>query len=133
MAGGTTPSAETQEQLNAHIEGFLQRVFYVCFTNPARSFEEIVAAVPEHLAYLQRLEEEEKLFAAGPLLDKEGRFTGPGMLVYRAGSLDEARAIAEGDPMHARGLRTFELRPWQVNEGVYRLRIRYSTGTYTVD
>ena len=43
--------------------------------------------------------------------------SGGGLIVYRAGSLDEARALAEADPMHRDGKRSFTLRRWLINEG----------------
>ena len=39
-----------------------------------------------------------------------------------------ARAIAEADPMHARGARRYRIRPWLLNEGSLTLRVTYSDG-----
>jgi hypothetical protein len=48
------------------------------------------------------------------------------VLVLRARSLAEARAIFDVDPFHALGLRTYQLWPWQVNEGSFELRVSLS-------
>jgi uncharacterized protein YciI len=62
------------------------------------------------------------------MLDDDYRFAGPGLLVLRAKSFAEARAVADADPFHARGIRTYRLVPWQVNEGSIELRLTLSDG-----
>ncbi|MEF3310675.1 YciI family protein [Paenibacillus sp. GYB004] len=62
---------------------------------------------PAHLDYLDRLYKENKVVMAGPFTDKKG-----GMVIYRADSPEEARALAEADPVVAEGARTLELREW---------------------
>ena len=46
--------------------------------------------------------------------------------MLRAGSAEEARAIAEADPFFVNGLRTFELKEWTVMEGTLGLRVNLS-------
>ena len=46
------------------------------------------------------------------------------MVITRAGSLAEARKIAEEDPA-----RSFTVRPWLLNEGTFTLKERYSDGS----
>jgi len=62
---------------------------------------------PAHLDYLDKLYKENKVVMAGPFTDKKG-----GMVIYRADSPEEARALAEADPVVAEGARTLELREW---------------------
>lgn len=62
---------------------------------------------PAHLAYLDRLHRENKVVMAGPFTDGKG-----GMVIYRADSYEEARRLAEADPVVAEGARTLELREW---------------------
>ena len=52
---------------------------------------------------------------------------GTGMIVYRAASMDEARSIADADPMHTSGARTYVLRKWLINEGSLSLNVGLST------
>ena len=53
---------------------------------------------------------------------------GAGLIVYRAGSMAEAKRLAEDDPMHRGGARGFTLRKWLVNEGSVSLSVGLSTG-----
>jgi hypothetical protein len=51
------------------------------------------------------------------------------MIVVRATSLDEARGIAEADPLVARGVDQYELREWRLTGGATsRIQIGQVTG-----
>ena len=50
------------------------------------------------------------------------------MVIVRAKSLEDAHAIASADPMHQRGVRQFEIRPWLLNEGSMTIRVSFSDG-----
>jgi len=62
----------------------------------------------EHGAHLAKLDQQGKLALAGPFLDRFG-----GAIVLRAANLDEARRLAEDDPMVRGGFETYELVPWK--------------------
>jgi hypothetical protein len=47
---------------------------------------------------------------------------GEGLFMYRADSIDEARKLAEADPMPSSGARDFTVREWMVNEGTHSIR-----------
>jgi uncharacterized protein YciI len=64
---------------------------------------------PDHLAYLDQLAEQGKIFAKGPFTDGSG-----GMVVYIADSLEEAREMAERDPYVVHGVRRLELHEWKI-------------------
>ena len=68
-----------------------------------------------------------KLAFAGPMSDESGEeMQGMGMMVYRAASFEEARALAENDPMHKAGARRYTLRKWMINEGSLTLSVGLS-------
>ena len=88
------------------------------------------AVLEEHLAYQVTLEEDEKLFAAGPLLREDGEMAGIGLIIVKAGILDEAKEIANQDPFHQSGLRAYKIWPWKINEGGIDLKIRFAAGSF---
>jgi hypothetical protein len=49
--------------------------------------------------------------------------------VLRAESLEAARAIADGDPMHRDGVRSYEILPWLMNEASFTLKISLAAQT----
>ncbi len=62
---------------------------------------------PQHLEFLERSEQEGKVFARGRFEDGAG-----GLVIYQAESLEEARSIAESDPYITSGARSLELHEW---------------------
>lgn len=96
-------------------------------TSTAISLEAVKENLAEHRAYLRDLEERNILFGAGPLWTDDGQyFEGDGLLIYRAASVLEATAIAQADPMHRSGARTFKIRPWLLNDGSITIRVTLS-------
>jgi uncharacterized protein len=111
----------------ARSRGALAAEFFVARSIPVGSPEAIAKAVPDHLAYQGELEARGALVLAGPLSDGAGRDrSGESLIVYRAASIEGARELADGDPMHSSGLKTYDLRAWLVNEGALELSLRLS-------
>jgi uncharacterized protein YciI len=124
--------ADLEETIKRLTQGLLHKELYLYHTVPAAPLSEIQKHLPEHLEYQLRLEKEGIMFAAGPLANEDGTLAG-GMIVVRAPSFAAARAIAEADPMHRAGARTFTLRRWTVNEGALSVRVHYSDQTVKID
>lgn len=108
--------------------GLLAKQFYVINTKPTNGMGPIFENLNKHLAYQGELERKGIMFAAGPLQDENGPgWAGEGMVIIRAESPAAARAVAEADPMHKSGARSFTVRPWLMNEGSLTLRVTGST------
>ncbi|WP_424831507.1 YciI family protein [Ruegeria sp.] len=117
----------------AKSRGALALELYVVHSTPAKAPEDVKASLPDHLAYQARLERLGQLAFAGPMSDESGdHMQGMGLIIYRADSLEAARKLAEDDPMHKSGARSFVLRRWLINEGSLTLTVGLSTGTSTL-
>lgn len=113
----------------AKSRGALALELYVAHSTPARAPEDVKASLPDHLAYQAQLEHSGHLAFAGPMSDETGEhMQGVGLIIYRAESLEAARKLAEDDPMHKSGARSFVLRRWMINEGSLNLSVGLSTG-----
>jgi len=111
--------------------GYLAKQLYVIFTTPAKGIAPVMANLGVHLEFQRQLELDGIMFAAGPQwTDDEREWEGDGMVVIRAASIAEARAIAARDPMHVSGARTFKVRPWLVNEGTMTIELGFATGRF---
>ena len=97
--------------------GFVAKLFYLMQTTPVRGLDAVFASLPAHLQYWVDLEKRGVLLAGGPLLpeDLSQDYKGDGLVVFRAGSLEEAQHISAQDPMHLSGARQFTVTPWLVN------------------
>ena len=119
----------TEYRDTAAARGALALELYIVDSTPSGDPEAVKAALPDHLAYQREMEQKGRLVLAGPVSDLTGEeMQGTGMIVYRAASMEEARALAEADPMHKAGARRFTLRKWLVNEGSLTISVGLSTG-----
>lgn len=70
--------------------------------------DKIQAIRPVHRQYLTSLISQGKLAVSGPFTDDSGA-----LIVYEAGSKEEAEEILKGDPFHANGIFVrWVIRPW---------------------
>lgn len=117
----------------ARSRGALALELFAVTTFPAKDGADLGDVLPDHLAYQKRLESAGSLVLAGPLSDESGtQIEGAGLIIYRAATIEDARALADGDPMHARGARSYSLRRWMINEGSLTLSVGLSTGKVTL-
>lgn len=111
----------------ARSRGALALELFVVQSTPAGDPAAVKAALPDHLDYQAKREAEGALVFAGPMSDESGdEMQGIGLIVYRARSFEHARELAEADPMHRTGARSFTLRKWLINEGSLTLSVRLS-------
>lgn len=108
---------------------FLGKEMYLVVTRPVRSDMITDALLKAHLDNQIDLERRGIMFAAGPLYARDADKPEAGMFVLRAGSFEEAAAIADGDPLHKAGARTYTLQKWRVNEGSITITVNYSDQT----
>ena len=121
----------TADEVREACEGMLRLQLYAVFTRPAKGMKAVMEMLEEHLQYQISLEKRGIMFGAGPFwTDDEREWRGEGMVVIRAESLAAARVIAAEDPMHLSGARTFEVRPWLVNEGTLTITLNHSTCSF---
>ena len=112
--------------------GSLAMELFVIETAPTGDMDLLKSTLPDHLAYQANMESAGHLVMAGPVSDPTGEeMQGAGMIIYRAKDMDEAHKLAQGDPMHSTGARTFTVKKWLVNEG--RLSFTINLSSQTVD
>lgn len=70
----------------------------------------------QHLAHLGKMGESGKMVIAGPFGDQADESM-RGMCLYRVGSVEEARTLAENDPMVKAGRLKVEVLTWYVEKG----------------
>ena len=108
----------------------LKKRLWVVITKAAAPPEAMSPLLEAHLQHQIRLEKDGIMFGAGPLSNADGTPTGTGMIIIRAESEAEARRVADEDPFHAQGLRTYTLQQWSLNEGRLNITIDFSDQSY---
>ena len=81
---------------------------YLHMIDPEKNKE----VLPRHIEYLDKLDQEGKIFARGPFKDGSG-----GLVVYIANSFEEAEVLAGNDPHVIEKVRRLELKEWNVWQG----------------
>jgi uncharacterized protein YciI len=76
----------------------------------------VEALQKQHIAHLEAMSQAGKMVIAGPLGDQADP-TLRGVCLYRVGSVDEARALAEQDPAVKAGRLRVEAMTWWVGKG----------------
>ncbi len=117
LSGAALPAQNAKETPKAQDVGpggFEMTTYYVGFLykGPKWSAEqtpEVAKTMEGHMANIRRMGDEGKLLIAGPFTDG-GELRG--LYVFRAGSMDEARALVETDPAVKTGRFRFEIHPW---------------------
>ncbi|MEM9938285.1 MAG: YciI family protein [Pseudomonadota bacterium] len=115
-------------EIQERVSKFLNMELYIYETRVAGDPQLVVDNLMAHLDYQVELQDAGIMFGAGPL-QEEGAPSFPpvaGMIIVRAASFEEARAIADADPMHSSGARTYTLRKWTMNEGSLDLTVKFS-------
>jgi uncharacterized protein YciI len=70
-----------------------------------------------HLAYMSTLQRQGKLLVAGPFQDDS---VWSGIVMYRVGSVDEAKQLAAGDPAVKAGRLVIDAHPWVTFKGILK-------------
>jgi uncharacterized protein YciI len=123
--------AWNEYKAEAKTRGALAMELFVISTKPVGDMALLKKTLPDHLAYQQQMEASGSLVMAGPISDETGELmNAEGMIIYRAESLAAARLLADGDPMHSAGARTYEIRKWLVNEGKLSLSMSLSNQNF---
>ncbi|HIF59200.1 MAG TPA: hypothetical protein EYQ26_06855 [Rhodospirillales bacterium] len=113
--------------------GLLAKKLYVVFTSPVNGLGPIMEVLDEHLAYQNKIQDEGIMFGAGPFSDDaEQNWDGDGMVIIRADSMAAAKVIADNDPMHKAGARSYKIRPWLLNEGKVTVDLTFSNKSMVI-
>lgn len=88
--------------LNNEENEFIRYVILLSHANAKNMTEQLIRG---HVTHLKELDEKGQLVLCGPFQNYKG-----GIIIIKAGSPDEARAIAEMDPFVKSGAETYEIR-----------------------
>lgn len=107
----------------------LKKTLFVALNHVVAPTSEIAPFVADHLVYMNKLEAEGLLWASGPFIE-EGVLVGDGLTILSTSTIEAADSLMREEPLIKRGLRTFELRKWELREGRMTITLRASTSAY---
>ena len=127
----TSMSNDINQTVDKLLAPMLKKTLFVAISRVAAPASAIEPFVAEHLAYMNALEAEGRLWASGPFIE-EGVLVGDGLTILSTSTLEEARLAMEEEPLIKRGLRSFELRKWELREGRIDISLRASVSRYSL-
>jgi uncharacterized protein len=119
------------DKISTLLAPMLKQRLFVALSTAQASAEQMLPHVAEHLEYMNSLEEKGVLFASGPFIEP-GVLVGDGLTILQTNTPEEARALMENEPLIKLGLRTFELRPWELREGQISVTLNISKSNFSL-
>ena len=124
------PADMSIEDLQARM---LKKKLWVVMTKAVAPLEEVRRHLKAHLEHQIMLEKSGIMYGAGPATRPGETAASFGLIIIRAKDEAEARRIADADPMHASGVRKYELYSWSLNEGRIGITLNFSDQSFTFD
>jgi uncharacterized protein len=124
-------SNDSWKAVEGLLSPMLKKTLFAAINRVAAPASAIEPFVGEHLTYMNALESEGNLWASGPFIE-EGVLVGDGLTILSTSTIEEARLVMEEEPLIKRGLRTFELRKWELREGQIDISLRASVSRYSL-
>jgi uncharacterized protein len=124
------PSSLTIEELHARM---LKKRLWVVITKAVAHPDEVKRHLKAHLEHQIALEKAGIMYGAGPATMPGHAAASFRLIIIRAESEAEARRIADADPMHSSGVRSYELYAWSLNEGRISVTLNFSDQTFGFD
>jgi uncharacterized protein YciI len=111
----------------------LKKPLWVVLSKPAAPPAEMARHLKAHLEHQIRIEKAGIMYGAGPATKPGDAAPSFGLIIIRAKDEADARRIADADPMHAAGARTYELYAWSLNEGRIGIKLNFSDQSFSFD
>jgi uncharacterized protein len=124
-------SNDSRKSVEAILSPMLKKTLFVAINRVAAPASAIEPFVAEHLAYMNALEVEGRLWASGPFIE-EGVLVGDGLTILSTSTIEEACQAMEDEPLIKRGPRSFELGKWEPREGRIDISLRASVSRYSL-
>lgn len=118
------------EELRARM---LKKKLWVIMSRAVKPPEEVAKHTRPHLEHQIKLEKDGIMYGAGPATRPGEERPAFGLIIIRARDEAEARRIADSDPMHATGVREYDLYSWSLNEGRVGVTLNFSDQTFRFD
>jgi uncharacterized protein YciI len=108
----------------------LKKRLWIIMTKAVAPLEEVRGHLKAHLEHQIALEKAGIMYGAGPATKPGETMASFGLIIIRAKDEADARRIADSDPMHASGVRKYDLYTWSLNEGRIEVTLNFSDQTF---
>ena len=120
---------DPKEDVSELLAPMLKKTLHVALVKALATSDEMLPFAVDHLRYMNELEARGVLFASGPFV-QQGVIVGDGLTILNTGDAAAARRLMEEEPLIKRGMRSFELRKWDLREGRIPINLRLSRSAF---
>ncbi|MGB8403750.1 MAG: YciI family protein [Mycobacterium sp.] len=129
IGSGVTQTSDHSAEVNTLLQSMLRKRLWVALTTLCTDQAGVLPHRAEHLRWMSQREVDGVLWASAPF-PAEGVVIGDGMTILNVATEEAARALMDDEPLIRRGLRTYELRAWELREGRITVELSASTSQF---
>jgi uncharacterized protein len=109
-------SDELHPDIATLLAPMVKKNLWVVLSTAKVSSAEMEPHAAEHLRYMNGLEELGLLWGSGPLV-LPGVTVGDGLTIFNVASESDVHKLMDAEPLTRLGMRTYEVRRWELREG----------------
>lgn len=107
---------ELHDQITALMQPMIKKTLWVVLSTAQVPSAQMEPHAPEHLRYMNDLEAQGLLWASGPFV-VPGVTVGDGLTIFNASDEADVRRWMDAEPLTRLGMRTYQIRKWELREG----------------
>jgi len=121
-----------QEDVTELLAPMLRKTLYVALIKALATSDEMLPFGAGHLRYMNELEACGVLLASGPFV-QGGVIVGDGLTILNTSDAAKAPRLMEEEPLVKRGMRSFELRKWELRKGRISIKLHLSRSAFDLN
>jgi uncharacterized protein len=126
---GALMSETPRTEAAALIAPMIRKSLWVVVSKAVVPSAQMEPHAPEHLRYMNGLEEQGRLWASGPFV-QPGVLVGDGLTIFNVPDEADARSLMDAEPLTKRGMRTYTIHRWELREGQIPIRLLCSRSAF---
>jgi uncharacterized protein YciI len=107
---------EPSSEVTTLIRPMIRKNLWAVLSTARVSSEQMEPHAAEHLRYMNALEAKGVLWASGPFV-VPGVIVGDGLTIFNVPEEADVRRLMDVEPLTSLGLRTYQIRKWELREG----------------
>jgi uncharacterized protein len=107
---------EIHDDVASLLTPMIKKTLWVVLSTAKVPSSEMEPHAPSHLTYMNGLEELGLLWGSGPFV-VPGVIVGDGLTIFNVATEDDVRILMDAEPLTSLGMRTYEIRRWELREG----------------
>jgi uncharacterized protein len=122
---------QLHEEIATLLQPMIKKSLWVVLSTATVSSTQMEPHAPEHLKYMNGLEEQGVLWASGPFV-VPGVTVGDGLTIFNVPTEAEVRRLMDAEPLTHLGMRRYQIHKWELREGKISIALLGSQSRFTL-